>query len=135
MKPRVLIADSDFEMLEIYEDVLPNIGYAVRTAVDGLECWRKVRSFRPDVLVIDRELRWGGADGVLALMKEEFFCVSVVLTTDDDRTNGAIGQPHGIVVRCLQKPFGFHALMSAIRSALDERDGQQGVRQETMTKV
>jgi CheY-like chemotaxis protein len=68
---RVLIADPDSSLALLYAEVLERSGYEVKLTTSGLDCLARLRSFRPDVLVLDPNLPWGGGDGVLALMQEE----------------------------------------------------------------
>ena len=83
MKSILLIAESDAELRDAYRTFLTGRGYDVETATDGLDCLEKLRRLTPAVCVLARELRWGGADGVLACLREESAGsgVSVVLTT------------------------------------------------------
>jgi DNA-binding response OmpR family regulator len=68
---RVLIADPDESLLALYRDFLTRAGFEVATATDGLDCMAKLRSFAPNVLVLEPAQLWGGGDGVLARMREE----------------------------------------------------------------
>ena len=68
---RVLIADRDETLLNAYREYLLRDGFDVVTAMDGLDCVAKLRSFVPDLLVLDPELPWGRGDGVLAVMHED----------------------------------------------------------------
>jgi DNA-binding response OmpR family regulator len=68
---RVLIADPDESLLAMYRESLAREGFEVATATDGLDCMAKLRSFAPDVLVLEPAQLWGGGDGVLARMREE----------------------------------------------------------------
>jgi carbon storage regulator len=71
MSVRVLIADSDGYLLANYHDYLERHGFAVATVTTGLECVERLRECAPDVLVLEPSIRWGGGDGVLAMMHEE----------------------------------------------------------------
>src|SRR3954451_4648134 len=68
---RVLISDPDELLRESYRLFLAREGFEVATATDGLDCITKLRSFAPDVLVLEPAQLWGGGDGVLARMREE----------------------------------------------------------------
>jgi two-component system alkaline phosphatase synthesis response regulator PhoP len=52
-KKRVLLVDDDVDFVEANKAVLENNGYKVAVAYDGKECLEKVRSDRPDVIVLD----------------------------------------------------------------------------------
>lgn len=71
MPARILIADADRRLSEIYREHLEDLGLAVRTATDGAECVNLLKLFRPNLLLLGTSLPWGGCDGVLALIKEE----------------------------------------------------------------
>ena len=71
MKPRLLIADRDAELCEVFRRFLTERGYEVETSTDGLDCLAKLRQVTPAVLVLDLELFWSGGDGVLAWLREE----------------------------------------------------------------
>jgi DNA-binding response OmpR family regulator len=72
MSLRVLIADPDVPLLASYREVLSREGFEVATATNGLDCVAELRSFRPDVLVLEPDLPWGWGAGVLAAMREEY---------------------------------------------------------------
>jgi len=71
MPARILIADADRSLSEIYRAHLEGLGFAVRTAADGVECVNLLKEFRPNLLLLGTSLPWGGCDGVLAVIKEE----------------------------------------------------------------
>lgn len=71
MSKRVLLADKDAMLLEKYRDFLLQEGFDVVTARDALDCVAKLRSFVPDIVVLEPELPWGRGEGVLAMMYEE----------------------------------------------------------------
>lgn len=50
---RVLIADDNPQGLELLDAILAGTDYAVETAADGEEALRKVRDWKPNVLLLD----------------------------------------------------------------------------------
>ena len=70
MSTRVLIADPDESLLCSYRSALSRTGFQVATASNGLECVAILRSFVPDVLVLELDMPWGGGVGVLAMMHD-----------------------------------------------------------------
>jgi CheY-like chemotaxis protein len=87
MSARVLIADRDQQMRDVYARGLISYGYEVATATDGLNCLAALRNFSPDILVLDPDLPWGGGAGVLARMHEETdfpYVPVIVLAVDAD---------------------------------------------------
>jgi DNA-binding response OmpR family regulator len=92
----------------------------VETASDGMDCVEKLRCVTPVVLVLDLELRWGGADGVLAWLREEDakLGVPVVLTTTAGYAPHMAAFTEPPVVGYLPKPCALTALLESLRSAV-----------------
>jgi DNA-binding response OmpR family regulator len=80
---RVLMADPDESLHPLYREPLSREGFEVDRALNGLECVSRLRERRPDVLVLEPQLPWGGGDGVLAMMGEDpqFATVPVMVLT------------------------------------------------------
>jgi len=114
MKPRLLIADSDAELRDMFRRYFSASGFDIAMADDGLECLEQFRQFLPDVLVVEREMPWGGGDGVLGRLREEYplLAIDVVITTDDGRDF----DPAPPVIACLEKPFSLASLLEVIRA-------------------
>ena len=130
MKPILLVAEEDAELRQIYARYLTGRGYRVETAADGLECLEKLRRLVPAVLVLDRQLRWGGGDGVLAWLREQRAAagVPVVLTAAADGPADVADDLRPPVVKLLPKPFPLTALLESVRTAVAERAVQRGSR-------
>jgi DNA-binding response OmpR family regulator len=129
MQLPLLLAEGDTELREVYRGFLAASGYSVETAADGLECLAKVRRLTPVLLVLDRDLHWGGGDGVLAWLREQGITagVPVVLTA-----TGGCGPADGNdlrppIVKVLPKPFALAALLNSVRAAVaDHRQAESG---------
>jgi chemosensory pili system protein ChpA (sensor histidine kinase/response regulator) len=127
MKPALLIVEGDATLCAIYQKYLTDHGYEVETARDGLSCLAKLRQAMPAVLVLDRELHWGGGDGVLAWLREQSLPseVPVVLTsTGVGSLDGAIDiKPP--VVKFLPKPFTLTELLNSVRAAVAKQEDKE----------
>jgi two-component system response regulator AtoC len=123
MSPLLLIAEGDAELRTACQQFLARRRYDVETAADGLECLEKLRRLRPPVLVLDRELRWGGGDGVLAWLREPGAPagVSVVLTATAGDPPAVLGDLRPPVVELLPKPFALTALLQSVRAVLADK--------------
>jgi DNA-binding response OmpR family regulator len=119
MRPRVLIADTDDAWLDACERGLCESGFMVETARDGLSCLTRLqRNPRPDVIVLELDIPWGGGDGVLARLREEtseLDCGVVIVTgrASPDVLSARTGIPSSA---CLRKPFHLDALLNLIGS-------------------
>lgn len=104
---RVLIADGDLAFLEEAERYVADCGHQVKTATDGLETVASLRRDLPDVVVLNQDLRWGGSDGVQALMSQvpQWSDIPVILTVNNDLTEESRLSTGPAVVARLIKPF------------------------------
>ena len=53
VKPRILVVDDEPEIIELVEFNLKQAGYAVTTAADGAEALKKIRTQKPDLIILD----------------------------------------------------------------------------------
>lgn len=112
MEQRLLIADADSYLSDLYLKYFGAHGYSVRVASGGVECLTALRETTPDVLVLDTELKWGGADGVLAVMDEEDDLSTIPIVLLNDKPLLAAR-----VIDRLHKPFYFQKLLDSIGTA------------------
>jgi len=120
MNQTLLIAEDDGELCDVYRRFFARQGWNVETASDALDCLDKLRRVTPAVLMLDLELRWGGADGVLAWLREEGAKpgVPVVLTTTSGYAPDMAAFTEPPVVDYLRKPCALSALLESVRSAV-----------------
>jgi DNA-binding NtrC family response regulator len=121
MKQRLLIADGDAELCDVYGQFFAECGYEVETSTNGLGCLGKLRQSMPAALVLDLEIRWGGGDGVLDWMREvsPAHGIPVILTATagfPQRVAEFLEAPP--VVDYLTKPFALSTLLEKVRSAI-----------------
>ena len=120
MKQRLLVADADFATAALCSTYFSDVGYYVDTAGDGLDCLTKLRRTTPDLLVLDQNLLWGGSQGLLACLREEYQepTIPVVLLAAFLPVCALSQWLSPPVVRCVQKPFPIAALHDCIDTAL-----------------
>lgn len=53
---KILIIDDDYSIRELYKYILTELGYLVETAKDGRDGLAKVRSLKPDCLLLDIDM-------------------------------------------------------------------------------
>jgi DNA-binding response OmpR family regulator len=119
MKTRVLVADRDVGVRDVYRLFLEGCGFEVDTASDALQCCAVLIERTPDAVVLEHGLLWGGADGVVARMREDWDVpsVPVVLIIHDvacDEVSNLVEDP---VVACLRKPFRMNVLLRHLTGA------------------
>src|SRR5215471_16826130 len=127
MKPRLLIADSDPDFCHVFQRVFAGRGYEVETASDGLSCLEKLRRTNPVVLLLERELYWGGGDGILAWLREEraMSGPAVVLTATAGSLPEVPADTSPPVVKFLPKPFLVRDLLESLQAPVARRGREQ----------
>jgi len=53
MAKKVMVVDDEENLLELLEAVLEQAGFAVVTASDGKECLQKLKTVKPDLILLD----------------------------------------------------------------------------------
>ena len=110
---RVLLADRDEAFLEVAQCYLSDGGHEATIATNGLETVANLRRNLPDAVVLDRELLWGGCDGVLALMQQvpEWSEIPLILTSTEAMPEDSDSVAVPPVVARLQKPYRLKELV------------------------
>jgi DNA-binding response OmpR family regulator len=127
MMPTVLIAEADAELCDLYRRFFSHHSWQVQTTGGGLECLAQLRQSSPRILILDVHLPWGGADGLLAVMRDDPGLARIpVILTSTDSLAGPVSPP---VVHTLWKPFSLTALLEIVRAELGK--GQPMPRKET----
>lgn len=123
MTPKVLVADGDGDLCDLYRLFFSRQGWRVRLAANALECLTELRQSLPHVLILDLQLDWGGADGLLDLIREDeaLAGVPVILTSTDHGEDGLTRFVSPPVVQALLKPFSMIDLLEIVRSRMERK--------------
>jgi len=65
MKSKLLIVDDEKNIRLLYKREFEFEGYEIELAENGMECLRKIESFKPDLVILD--IRMPGIDGLETL--------------------------------------------------------------------
>lgn len=124
---KFIVADRDQTFLEILQCYSWHQGFEMEPAGNGLECLFLIRDFRPDIVVLEASLLWGGCDGVLDVMAQEPESAEtpVLLVADSPLEFTTMNQRQ--VVGWLSKPFRMSYLVQQVFMAA-QRGLQTGTR-------
>src|SRR5215475_9748833 len=111
MEPVILIATADESLRTHYGMLFAEHGYRVVTVSGGLECLNKLYQAIPDMLILDQELLWGGAEGVLVLRDGGSTIWPPVVLLTGNRSDELHESQASPVVACLRKPVNFVTLL------------------------
>jgi DNA-binding response OmpR family regulator len=102
---RVLIAHNDPDFLGSLQCQLDARGYSADVAVDGVQCASILKRVSPAIVVLDANLRWGGADGVAAIMQSEprFRKTPILVVSDPSVTHEPT--PGTMVFQTMREPL------------------------------
>ena len=53
---RILIADDEVDLVEIFAEILRDEGHDVRTALDGVDALQTIKAWHPDLAVLDLDM-------------------------------------------------------------------------------
>lgn len=65
----ILIASSSAFRRDLYQQAIHHLGHDVLLAAGGVDCIQQMQTRRPDLLVLEAPLLWGGCDGVLDILQ------------------------------------------------------------------
>lgn len=134
MAIRVLIADPDRTLLAAYQARLSQEGFEVRTVTNGLDCLDALYRSKPDLLVLEPEMPWGGGEGVLDVMHDvyELLLVPVFIITSPENLASMDVKRFPLVSHTQTKPVGPDELVRLIRHIADEpRPREEDLRKPT----
>jgi hypothetical protein len=72
MRTVLLVADSDPRQLEHTHSYFATIGFHIERARNGVECLTILNRVTPHAVLLDANMAWGGAEGVLEVMNGDF---------------------------------------------------------------
>ncbi len=127
-RPRVLVVDDDRNLIRLLTESLETGGYAVATAVNGLEGLRQLYLTRPDLVVLDVMMPRMDGWETLARVREMSDVPVIMLTARDAEADRLRGFELG-VDDYVTKPFSLAELNARVRAVLGRasRSGGEAV--------
>lgn len=112
----VMIVEDEFLVALQLEDIIMDVGHRVVATAPDLPAASAVRQ-RPDVALIDLNLRDGPTGPDVARLLSERFGTRVIYVTANA---GQIGEPAPTAIGVIHKPFSRAGIEAAIAYALDD---------------
>jgi two-component system alkaline phosphatase synthesis response regulator PhoP len=122
-RPRVLIADDNPQGVELLEAYLSGSDYDVETAADGEETLRKVKQWRPDLILLDIMMPKVSGFEVCKRMRSDpqMQDTAVLMITALDQQSDIDRAVEAGTDDFLTKPINKTELLLRVRSALKSR--------------
>src|SRR6187549_1072535 len=121
MARAVLVVDDEDTLREALAEALEADGLEVITAADGGEALERIRTRRPDVVLLDLMLPGLSGMEVCRVLRRESSVPIVMLTARDSEIDKVVGLELG-ADDYVTKPFSLRELLARIRAVL--RRGQ-----------
>ncbi len=126
-KGKVFILDDDELILSMLSKVLKKEGYDVRTETTTEDVVKKIRSWFPDVVLLDIRLPKRTGIEVLQDIKSEGLTTEVIMLTADDTAETAVKAMKLGAVDYLTKPFNIDEVKIVINKTLERENLEQEV--------
>ena len=121
---RILVADDDEAICDTIEDALHLAGYLTMRAKDGQMALDRVRSDRPDLVILD--VNMPKLDGFEVLRKMRSLSIAtpaILLTARHEREDAVTGLKLG-ADDYVKKPFGLEELLLRVAAVLRRVNGE-----------
>jgi DNA-binding response OmpR family regulator len=117
----LLLADDDTTIVDSLAPFLERAGFQVLLASDGAAALDKIRSHRPNLVVLDVLMpRLDGREVLRRLRQENNWMPTILLTQVGESAERALALEEG-ADDYLNKPFDPHELLARIRAVLDRK--------------
>ncbi|WP_223591999.1 response regulator transcription factor [Neobacillus bataviensis] len=90
---RILLVDDERRIIEVLEAYLEREGYEIHSADNGIDALKKVKTIRPDLVILDLMLPDISGEEVCRLVRKDSDVPILMLTAksaEDDRINGIV---------------------------------------------
>jgi CheY-like chemotaxis protein len=114
---KILVVDDDVDLCAVFSETLQSNGYTVVTAADSNEAAEKIKSEKPDAVLLDVVMEEVDAGLVLAEKLGDSIPIILVSSIAKDATR--VFDLHEMQVSdILQKPVKPEALLTAVKKAV-----------------
>ena len=118
MKGRILVVDDEEALVRLISYNLAKEGFIITTAEDGNEAWEKIKTEKPDLIVLD--LMLPGKDGLEIcrdMRRENIDTPIIMLTARDEEIDKVLGLELG-ADDYMTKPFSVRELIARAKAVL-----------------
>jgi two-component system, OmpR family, response regulator VicR len=129
LKTRILIVEDERNIADIVKYNLEKEGYETETAYDGEEALLKVKSFQPDLMLLDLMLPKMDGFQVCRKVREHHTMPILMLTAKEEEVDKVLGLEMG-ADDYITKPFGMRELLARIKANLRRVGPVEGAGQQ-----
>jgi len=114
MNERILVVDDEKSIVDVLTYALKKEGYIIEKAYDGQEALEKVKSFKPQIMILDLMLPKINGYDVCKKLEDEHIGI-IMLTAKNDIVDKIIGLELG-ADDYLTKPFDIREVLARVKS-------------------
>ena len=114
----VLVVDDEFGIMEVLDTLLTGEGYRVQTAPDGRRALERLRSERPDAVLLDYMMPMLDGVGVMRAIQSEPSLAGVPVVFMSSLPEAAIREHVSGYASFLRKPFRIHQVLDTLTRVL-----------------
>ncbi len=127
VKAKILIVDDEQINLDFFDVMLSKLGFVVEKAQDGEEALDKVRTFNPDLVILDNIMPKLSGWEVTKILKgnedfAEFNHIPIIMFSAMDEVKDKIEGFELGVEDYITKPFNFSEVLARIKAVLRHKD-------------
>ena len=119
-KGRVFLLDDDDLIVSMLSRALKGEGYDVQAETDPDEAVEKIRSFSPDIVMLDLKLPGKSGMDILKEVTDRGIGTQVVMLTSDDSAESAVKAMKSGAVDYLTKPFDMDEVKIVVASIVEK---------------
>jgi DNA-binding response OmpR family regulator len=120
MRKKILVVEDDADLVDLLAFNLKKAGFAIGTAIDGVEAIKKARSLQPDLILLDLMLPELDGFAVCETLRRNAATAStpiIMLTALSSELARLAGMESG-ANEYITKPFNLKDLLARIKQAL-----------------
>jgi DNA-binding NtrC family response regulator len=114
---KLLIVDDEENIRLILESVFSDAGYQVETAVNGLQALEKIKSFHPEILLLDKNMPYMSGMETLQRIKKHYPDIVVIIVTAYGDVSSAVEAMKLGAYDYIEKPFDNDKMLLLLRRA------------------
>jgi CheY-like chemotaxis protein len=111
---RVMVVEDDVSIRDVLAELLTNEGYTTQTAANGLQALARMRTARPDAIVLDLMMPVMNGLQLVHAMRDESRLASIPLLVVTASLNAARDCERLNIQHWLMKPFEVDSVLSTI---------------------
>ena len=113
MKKTIMVVDDEPDNISTVKTVLEANGYTVLTAVNGDDCLEKLKTEKPDLILMDIMMPGTPVRDVVKQIKGPKIAYLSVVRVSEAEKEDLLG---GNIVDFIQKPFDINELLSKVKA-------------------